>query len=142
MRAGETLYTERSFTRQEILNFAAASGDTGEHHVRSDGPLIAHGLLVASLPTMAGGQISFLARSMRFEFVSPVYEGDHVVCEICIDEAVERRSHEKLKLSFVCRNQRNEVVMRGASDGIVRKAEASGPGKSLQALRRAGEIAN
>ncbi len=42
--------------------------------------LMAHGLLTATLPTKLGGDLNYIARTMEFEFLRPVYAGEELRC--------------------------------------------------------------
>lgn len=61
---GTSLTYERTSTREEI---EAPSRDEGYHHLiaDADGTVLVHGQLTSTLPTNLGGDIDFLARSMR-----------------------------------------------------------------------------
>jgi 3-hydroxybutyryl-CoA dehydratase len=65
-----------------------ASGDRGLHHVTPDaqGRLMVHGLLLGTLPTIVGGQLSFLAPEMSFEFLRPVFTGEPVRCDVVLTQ--------------------------------------------------------
>ena len=111
----------RRVTDEDILRFAELSGDRGRHHVQKDerGRLMAHGLLSATLPTKLGGDMDFIARSMRFEFVRPVYGGDTLTCEGIVESARRKPLSLRLELSFQVRNQEQELVLTGGSSGVV-----------------------
>jgi acyl dehydratase len=119
---GETLVYERTFTAEDVQQFAAVSHDEGTHHTTADedGTLVVHGLLTATLPTKLGGDIDFLARTMEFEFHRPVYTGQTVRCELTLDEVTERDDRYDVAGTYVCTVD-GDVVMRGESDGVVRK---------------------
>ncbi|HKF76052.1 MAG TPA: hypothetical protein VKF59_07910, partial [Candidatus Dormibacteraeota bacterium] len=89
MRLGTTLVHERVLSRQDVAEFAVLTGDRGAHHLT--GSPIAHGLLVAAVPTKLGGELSFLARAMRLEFLLPVTAGQRVRAEVRVDELVRGR---------------------------------------------------
>src|SRR5712691_12526440 len=86
MQVGDTLSWTRTFTEEDIRLFATLSGDEGEHHLQPDtqGRLMAHGLLTATLPTKIGGDLNFIAREMTFQFHRPVFVGDTVQCDVTI----------------------------------------------------------
>lgn len=123
MEIGTTFQYTRTFLREEILRFAEFSGDRGIHHIREDGKIIAHGLFVATLPTKLGGDLNFLAKSMTFQFLEPVYEGDTVVCTGRVEKAIEQKLRIKYLLSFTCVNQDGKTVMTGNSSGHIWKEE-------------------
>ena len=119
---------KRSWTRavseEDVARFAELSGDRGRHHVRRDekGRLMAHGLLTATLPTKLGGDVDYMARTMEFEFVRPVYAGDTLTCDGVVISAAEQSARFKVRFSFEVRNQDGEVVLRGFTSGQVLKS--------------------
>lgn len=114
---------ERTFTRADVERFAALSRDEGYHHLVADrdGTVLVHGLLTATLPTKLGGDIDFLARSMRFEFPRPVYTGQAITCQLTVDSLEERADRYDLAASFECTTADGDVVLRGETDGVVMK---------------------
>ena len=121
---GTTLSYERTFTREDVDRFAELSGDRGTHHRlgSGDGRLLVHGLLTASLPTKLGGDIDYIAADMHFDFVSAVYIGDTIRCELRIDEVIAGERKSRVRLSGVCTNQNGAEVMRFNSRGLIREA--------------------
>lgn len=118
---GDTETYTRTFTEEEVRQFADLSRDRGDHHVvgQGGGRLMVHGLLTATLPTKIGGDIDFVARTMEFEFFRPVYTGEAVTCELTVDDVEEGDGRVELAASFVCRNEDDEAVLRGACEGVV-----------------------
>lgn len=127
MKPGDVMTWERTFTDDEIRLFATMSGDVGAHHLSPDesGRLMVHGLLTATLPTKIGGDLNFIARQMRFNFLRPVFAGDTVRCEVRLVEVEEMAAHWNLKSVWSCRNQLGKEVMSGEAAGIVRKHVAA-----------------
>ncbi|MDZ7701380.1 MAG: dehydratase [Halobacteriales archaeon] len=113
----------RTFTREDVERFADLSHDEGYHHLvaDSDGTVLVHGLLTATLPTKIGGDIDYLARTMQFEFPRPAYTGREITCELTVDSLEEREDRYDLAASFACTTPDGEVVMRGETDGVVLK---------------------
>jgi acyl dehydratase len=118
---GEVRTYERTFTDEDVRQFAAVSGDTGRHHVERDaeGRLMAHGLLTATLPTKIGGDLNFVASEMTFAFHRPVYAGDTVTCEAEMTRVVDDGDRTRLTAEFVCHNQDGDRVMSGRSEGVI-----------------------
>lgn len=112
---------ERTFTPEEVREFADLSGDEGYHHLVAgqSGDLMVHGLLTATLPTKVGGDIDYVARTMEFEFPRPVYTGEAITCKLTLDSVAETEGRTELDTSWVCTNEDDEVVMRGSSSGVV-----------------------
>lgn len=118
----------RTFTEDDVREFADLSRDEGTHHVveQGDGRLMVHGLLTATLPTKIGGDIDYVARRMAFEFRQPVYTGEAVTCELTVDAVEETDGRLEVAVSFVCTNEDDDVVLRGDSDGVVFGWETGG----------------
>jgi acyl dehydratase len=133
---GTTLVHERALSRQDVAAFAELTGDCGAHHL-ADSP-IAQGLLVAAVPTKVGGDLSFLGRTMRMEFLLPVSAGQRVRAEVRVDELVRgRRGWDALLISRLF-NQQGELVMVGEAEGKLPDALVD-EGRLLPAFRaRAG----
>ena len=126
LKAGATLSWSRTITDEDIERFAELSGDKGAHHLDRDalGRLMAHGLLTATLPTKLGGDVDFMARTMQFEFLRPVYGGDVLTCRGLVEAVVPQRTRFKVKFAFEIVNQRGETVMKGSSAGQVLRKPA------------------
>ena len=122
MKVGDVLAWERTFTEEDVRDFARLSGDEGEHHLRPDGAgrLMVHGLLTATLPTKIGGRLNFIARQLTFRFQRPVFAGDTVRCEVKIEGLTDAGPYTQLRSSWVCRNQHGKEVMAGEAEGVIR----------------------
>jgi acyl dehydratase len=120
---GQTRSFTRTFTREDVEQFAAVSNDEGSHHVAGDddGTLVLHGLLTATMPTKLGGDIDFLARTMTFEFPRPAYTGEAITCTTTYESVTHREDRIELEASFVCETENGKVVLRGRSEGVVRQ---------------------
>ncbi|ELZ35027.1 acyl dehydratase MaoC [Halogeometricum pallidum JCM 14848] len=130
---GDTHVVERSFSTEEVRQFAALSNDDQPRHTEpdEDGRLLVHGLLTATLPTEVGGDLGVLGRSFTFEFQRPVYTGDSVRCECVVERVEERDDRYDLSVDVTCTRKvdarpdsesESEVVMRGTVTGLVRKS--------------------
>jgi 3-hydroxybutyryl-CoA dehydratase len=121
LRAGAKSRWSRLITDEDIARFAELSGDKGRHHLERDasGRLLAHGLLTATLPTKLGGDANYMARTMRFEFLRPVYGGDRLECEGVVASSAVQSARYKVRFAFEIKNQSGEVVLRGESSGQV-----------------------
>jgi acyl dehydratase len=118
---GDTVTYSRTFTNEEVQQFADLSKDEGYHHVVDDeeGQVVLHGLLTATMPTKLGGDINYLARTMEFEFPRPAYTGVEITCETTIERVEERNGRTELVASFVCETADGTVVLRGRTEGVV-----------------------
>ena len=82
---GDTFITSRTFTEQQVMDFAKISRDCNPVHLdnrfakamKFNGK-ICHGLLVGSMLTEIGGQLGWLATEMDFKFQKAVYFGDTI----------------------------------------------------------------
>lgn len=111
----------RHITAEDIRRFLELSGDKGRHHLQPDdkGRVMAHGLLTATLPTILGGQMDYMAREMHFEFIKAVYSGDTLTCVGIVESARRKPMSWRVAFSFEIRNQTGELVLRGSSAGVV-----------------------
>jgi acyl dehydratase len=122
-REGDTHRFERTFTPEEVRQFADLSGDEQARHLDPDdeGRLLVHGLLTATMPTKIGGELEVLGRSMAFDFHRPVYTGETLTCEMEIESVAERESRYDLTAAVTCENEASESVMTGTVEGLVWK---------------------
>lgn len=120
--AGAVHTVERTFTVEEVRQFADLSGDTQPQHVEpdEDGRLMVHGLLTATLPTTIGGDLEVLAHEMDFTFERPVYTGEAVTCRWTTESVEERPDRYDVAASVVCRRD-GDVVLTGDVTGLVWK---------------------
>jgi 3-hydroxybutyryl-CoA dehydratase len=122
IQPGDSITWERTFSEEDVRTFGELSGDQGVHHLRPDkrGRLMVQGLLTATLPTKIGGDLSFIANELSFQFHLPVYAGDTITCEVRLDEVEPGERWTRLTCSFICTNQDGEVVMTGNGQGVIR----------------------
>ncbi|MFB6165290.1 MAG: dehydratase [Haloarculaceae archaeon] len=120
LREGTVITHERTFTAEEVREFAALSHDRQQRHLEpdDDGRLMVHGLLTATLPTKIGGDLEVLASEMDFRFRRPVYTGQHVVCETELERVAERDDRYDVLAAFECTVE-GEVVLTGEFEGVV-----------------------
>ncbi len=117
--AGGVYRYARKFTRADILEFARITGDAGKHHVNPHGPVVAQGLLVASIVTKLGGDMNYIARTMDFEMLKPVHEGEEITGEIKVLSLVRAAKRLKLQMQCTCLNAAGETVISGKSRGLI-----------------------
>lgn len=122
-REGDTIATDRTFTVEEVRRYAELSGDDQPRHTEpdADGRVMVQGLLTATLPTALGGDLEVLARRMEFEFLEPVYTGEHVTCRATYDEVTERDDRYAFAWDVVCETDDGSAVLEATVDGIVWK---------------------
>ncbi len=91
LKQGDIFVYKRTFTKEETLEFGDITRDYNPVHyderwTREKGfkGLICHGLLVGSMICEFGGQVGWLAASMNFKFIQPVYFQDTIQCRVTI----------------------------------------------------------
>lgn len=142
---GDTFSVTRTFSEQDVIDFANISRDNNPVHseerfteVKNLDGLICHGLLVASLITEIGGQIGWLASGMKLDFKGPVYIGETIRCILTIAEMDERG---RARAEAECLNAQDRIVLKAVLSGIVPGAREQEVLKELLAeeLKRRGE---
>lgn len=123
MNAGDRFTWQRTFSTEDVQTFARVSGDQGAHHLTPDaqGRLMVHGLLTATLPTKLGGDLNYIAREMHFHFERPVFAGDTIRIVLTATRVREESQMTLLDATWVCTNQRDQIVMTGSSTGLIRR---------------------
>ncbi len=123
LQVGQTFSFRRTFTDGDVALFCGVSGDFNPYHLDDTfaqqswfGRRIIPGLLTASMLTHIGGLLGFLARTMRFEFVAPVYVLDTITCTVTITEKNAARRQVLGAARWV--NQDGVEVLRGDFSGL------------------------
>lgn len=122
IEVGDKASYKRTFSRRDVELFAELSGDKGEHHIRPDsqGRIMLHGLLTATVPTKLGGDLNYIAREITYEFLRPAFAGDTIRCDSVVTSVEQGEGHLKTAMEFVCYNQHGKEVLRGKTRGIIR----------------------
>ena len=140
---------ERTFTHEDVEQFGEVSGDRQAIHTEPDeeGRVAVSSPCTTSLPSKIGGDLGVLARTMEFEFLTPVYTGESITCEVTTEEVREREDRYDIASSVVCRREgdtttgsratreddtaargetdrEDEVVMRARFEGLIWKDES------------------
>lgn len=120
---GETRTFERTFTVEDVEQFAEVSRDDQARHTQpgEDGRVMVQGLLTATLPTKIGSDNEVLASTMELNFHRPVYTGESITCRSTCDTVVERDDRYEFTSDVVCENADGETVLTGSIDGLIRK---------------------
>ncbi|WP_227380954.1 FAS1-like dehydratase domain-containing protein [Haladaptatus halobius] len=120
---GKTRTFERTFSVEDVQQFAELSGDSQSRHTEpdEDGRVMVQGLLTATMPTKMGSDNQVLARTMEFRFHQPVYTGEPITCRSTYDTVVERDDRYEFTSNIVCENADGETVLTAAVEGIVWK---------------------
>lgn len=123
IRVGDEFSVSRTFTEQDMMQFANMSRDYNPIHMedrfakaKKFGGRICHGLLVGSMLTEIGGQMGVLASRMDFVFKKPVYFGDTVTCRWTFTE-IDKENRAKAQVEF--RNQDEIIVLTATVKGII-----------------------
>jgi acyl dehydratase len=126
-RVGQSFTFRRTFTVEDVKAFADVSGDRGIQHMQPDGKgrIMLQGLLTATLPTKIGGDLNYIARTMSLEFVRPVFAGDTVTVEAVVEAVTHCERGWKVGVRYVCRNQSNEEVLRGTTEGLIKETASA-----------------
>jgi 3-hydroxybutyryl-CoA dehydratase len=134
MNLEEGARVERRHTVSDaaVRRFAEATGDRNPIHLDAEyaartrfGDRIAHGMLVASYISAAlaedlpGPGTVYLGQTLRF--VRPVRIGDEVTVRLEIIEIIRQRS--RARISTVCVNQSDEVVIDGEATVLLPSTE-------------------
>jgi 3-hydroxybutyryl-CoA dehydratase len=149
---GDKFSVTRTFTEQDVIDFARTSHDYNPAHfderfanAQNFKGKICHGLLIASLITEIGGQLGLLAREMSFRFRKPVYFGDTITCELTVNDinangfveanAVFKRSDGFVVLEAVLKGNlpggpekevMNMMIEEGDPTNMIRKYKGTG----------------
>lgn len=120
---GDVHIYDRTFSKEDVHQFGEVSGDQQAIHTEpdEDGRLVVQGLLTATLPTKIGGGLSYIARTMEFDFRKQVYTGNTVTCEWTNETVEEQEDRYSITSSVVCSNEDEEIVMEAHIEGLIWK---------------------
>jgi acyl dehydratase len=123
IQPGDTFTVSRTFSRQDCHQFGRITRDYNPVHydpgfARNRGlpGVISHGLLTGALLCEIGGQVAWLASSMEFRFLKPVFFGDTVTCRVTVTE-VDSKGRAAAEASMV--NQEGREVVTARITGLV-----------------------
>ncbi len=127
LQVGDRAAYSHTFSHSEVVLFGGLTADGNPYHHDAEfarasrfGRPIVHGLLVGAMLTHVGGQWAWLASSMAFEFLAPVFVGDTVSLEVTVDARNERG---KYTASARWVNQDGLEVLRATLEGYPPTAE-------------------
>lgn len=120
---GDVFTHERTFTTEEVEAFGEITGDQQAIHTEpdEDGRLVLQGLLTGSLMTKIGGDLSFIARTMEFEYRRPVRTGERITCTWTVESKDEREDRYDFENTVVFQNEDDEVVIDASATGLIWK---------------------
>lgn len=118
---GAVLTHERTFTAAEVIKFGELTGDQQPIHSVPDdeGRLMVQGLLSGSLMTEIGSDLGYIARTIEYEFLEPVYTGDTIAVECTITSKTEQADRTLLEIDVTFSNDRGAVVIEASTTGLV-----------------------
>jgi len=118
---GDVITTGRTFTVDDVRRMGEITGDQQQIHTEPDdeGRLVVQGLLSGSLMTKIGGDLSYVARAMEFEFQRPVYTGERIRCEWTVESKTEQDDRFLLENDVVYRDESDEVVIDARTTGLI-----------------------
>jgi acyl dehydratase len=121
LKAGDRLRTERRVEPAVVAAFADLVDDHAEqHHEGSGGPVVAHGLLVASLPFAVTAPYGFIGTRVELESRTPAFAGSMLTTSVDVrDVARAAGLGWRVRLAFEVRDPRGRVVLRGTSEGLI-----------------------
>ena len=126
-RVGDVARFTKTITETDSALFAAVSGDYYPIHFNEElakrtrfGGRIAHGGIamgmistVIGTPLQGTGVCAAVMRNLTFDFTAPIRFGDTLTAEaVVVAINAERRL---VNMDLVCRNQRDEPVLRGTA---------------------------
>ena len=123
LQVGDTFTVSRCFSEEDMMAFADVTRDYNAVHfnsrfskVKNFKDRVCHGLLVGSMLTEIGGQISWLASVMNFRFKQPVYFGETITCRFTVTDIDERL---RASAEAVYYNQDGDLVLEAELKGIL-----------------------
>lgn len=122
---GETRTFERTFTVEDVQQFAELTGDDQPRHTEPDenGRVMVQGLLTATLPTKLGSDNEVLASTMELDFHRPVFTGERITCRSTYDTVVERDDRYEFTSDVVLTNDDGDTVLTTTTEGLIWKGE-------------------
>jgi 3-hydroxybutyryl-CoA dehydratase len=127
-KVGDTASVTKTFTQEDVEKFAELSGDRNPIHLDEEhakgtrfGRRIAHGMLTSSLiSNVIGNQlpgVGSIYLGQTLQFLAPVFPGDTVTARATVSAV--REDKPIVKLETVCKNQRDEIVIKGEATVLV-----------------------
>jgi 3-hydroxybutyryl-CoA dehydratase len=123
LKKGSAFTITRTFSREETVEFGNLTRDFNPVHydsrfAQASGypELICHGLLIGGMICEIGGQLAWLAASMNFKYLKPVYFGDTITCRFEIT-SLDEKGRAEAEAEFF--NQRQEIVLQAQLTGYL-----------------------
>lgn len=143
LREGDSFNYNRIFTQEDTLLFGDMTRDYNPVHydsrwanMKGFRSLICHGLLVGSMICEFGGQVGWLATSMNFKFIKPVYFEDNIHCTVTITK-IDENGRAEAEAFF--KNQNGEQVCHAHLKG---RLPLSQERKLLKQMLKEGDTTN
>ena len=137
INVNDTFTVERTFTEQDVIQFADITRDYNPFHlddrftaVKKFPGRICHGLLVASMMTQIGGQMGWLASRFDLQFKKPVFFGDTITCTVTLHDIDEK---DRIKATAGFMNQHGIMVIEAILEGVLAGQDEQGVMKTMLA---------
>ncbi len=124
LQIGDKASFQKTISESDVYLYAGVSGDFNPAHINesySNGTFfkgrIVHGMLTAGLiSAVLGTQLPgpgtvYLSQDLKFH--APVRFGDTIIAEVEVIELISEKN--RVKLSTICKNQNEEVVLSGTA---------------------------
>jgi acyl dehydratase len=102
-KIGQSASTTKTFTKNDVLQFAQLTGDTNSIHIKpnNEGNVIVHGCLLLGMFSAIGGTIlpgdgAFLVKVSDLKIVNPVFSDQKVVAELKITRNMKNKFLETI----------------------------------------------
>ncbi|WP_296828194.1 MaoC family dehydratase [uncultured Megasphaera sp.] len=129
---GDTACMTRTFTEEDIFQFAALTGDYGKLHTDSTfaalhgfGRPVIHGVLTASLLSSIMGTIlpgdGTILMDEQLTFTAPIYPGDTIKASIELTHIEEKNRWYIGEFRGICRKSDGTVVVEGTIHQLMMK---------------------
>ena len=120
---GDVITCEKSFTVEDVCEFAEVSGNQQVIDTESDGEdqAAVPELLTGSLMTNIGGDLSYIARTIKFDFRRVIHSGETIICEWTVESKTEREDRHLLENDVVYYDEDGDIVGTGGTTGLIWK---------------------
>jgi acyl dehydratase len=120
---GDVITYERTFTIEDIREFTEVSGNQQAIYTELDeeGQVAVPELLTGSPMTTIGGDLSYIARTIKYDFQRTVYSGETITCEWTVESKTEREDRYQLENDVVYYDESGDIIGTGSTTGLIWK---------------------